>query len=81
MTATHAAESDIKQLPNLLHGEESVLYGDQAYWKEADRQAFEDGRPLRRAASGRPPLDSGRADLGGHPKPAIGGHLKSGHWG
>jgi IS5 family transposase len=41
VTATHAAESDIKQLANLLHGEESVLYGDQAYWKEADRQAFE----------------------------------------
>ena len=41
VTATHAAESDIKQLPNLLHGEERVLYGDQAYWKEADRQAFE----------------------------------------
>jgi len=41
LTATHAAEADIKQLPNLLHGEESVLYGDQAYWKEADRQAFE----------------------------------------
>jgi IS5 family transposase len=42
VTATHAAEADIKQLPNLLHGEESVLYGDQAYWKEADRQAFEE---------------------------------------
>ncbi len=41
LTATHAAEADIKQLPHLLHGEESVLYGDQAYWKEADRQAFE----------------------------------------
>jgi IS5 family transposase len=41
LTGTHAAESDIKQLPHLLHGEESVLYGDQAYWKEADRQAFE----------------------------------------
>jgi len=41
LTATHAAEADIKQLPNLLHGEETVLYGDQAYWKEADRQAFE----------------------------------------
>jgi IS5 family transposase len=35
LTATHAAESDIKQLPHLLHGEESTLYGDQAYWKEA----------------------------------------------
>jgi IS5 family transposase len=41
LTATHAAESDIGQLRNLLHGEESVFYGDQAYWKEADRQAFE----------------------------------------
>lgn len=41
VTATHAAESDIKQLPNLLHGEETVLFGDQAYWKEADREAFE----------------------------------------
>ncbi len=41
VTATHAAESDIKQLPNLLHGEETVLYGDQAYWKEEDRKAFE----------------------------------------
>ena len=42
VTATHAAEADIKQLPYLLHGEETVLYGDQAYWKEADRQSFEE---------------------------------------
>jgi hypothetical protein len=28
------------QLPQLLHGDERVLYGDQAYWKESDRQAF-----------------------------------------
>jgi len=41
VTATHAAENDLKQLPHLLHGEETVLYGDQAYWKAADRQAFE----------------------------------------
>ena len=41
VTATHAAESDISQLEHLLHGEETALYGDQAYWKEADRQAFE----------------------------------------
>jgi IS5 family transposase len=41
LTATHAAESDLQQLPHLLHGEETTLYGDQAYWKEADRQAFE----------------------------------------
>jgi IS5 family transposase len=40
VTATHAAVGDITQLPHLVHGEESALYGDQAYWKEADRQAF-----------------------------------------
>jgi IS5 family transposase len=41
LVATHAAGSDVQQLPHLLHGEESTLYGDQAYWKEADREAFE----------------------------------------
>ena len=41
LTATHAAAADRTQLPQLLHGEESEIYGDQAYWKEADRQAFE----------------------------------------
>jgi IS5 family transposase len=41
LTATHAAASDIGQMPELLHGEESVVYGDQAYWKQADREAFE----------------------------------------
>lgn len=41
LTATHAGAADITQLPALVHGEERVLYGDQAYWKEADRQAFE----------------------------------------
>lgn len=41
VTTTHAAESDIGQLPQLLHGEEGALYGDRAYWSEADRQACE----------------------------------------
>jgi len=39
--ATHAATADITQLAALLHGEERAIFGDQAYWKEADRQAFE----------------------------------------
>ena len=56
LTATHAATSDITQLPDLLHGEETVLYGDQAYWKKGDRQAFEAKgvryRINRRAAGG-----------------------------
>lgn len=60
VTATHAAVADITQLPHLVHGEESVLYGDQAYWKEADRQAFAARgvryRVNRRAASRHRPL-------------------------
>jgi IS5 family transposase len=41
VTGTHAATADITEMPNLLHGDERVVYGDQAYWKEADRQGFE----------------------------------------
>lgn len=37
LTATDAGAHDITQLPDLLHGRERVLYGDQAYWKEDDR--------------------------------------------
>jgi transposase, IS5 family len=41
VTATHAAVADISEMPKLLHGEERVVYGDRAYWKAADREAFE----------------------------------------
>lgn len=40
LEVTDAAQADIGQLPHLLHGEERELYGDKAYWKEDDRQAF-----------------------------------------
>src|SRR4249920_2292665 len=60
LTATHAGAADITQLPHLVHGAEGVLYGDQAYWKEADRQAFEAQgvryRVNRRAAAPHRPL-------------------------
>src|ERR1700739_2182391 len=36
--ATNAAVADVTQLPELLHGEEREVFGDQAYWKEDDRQ-------------------------------------------
>jgi len=56
VTGTHAAASDISQLPELLHGEERVVWGDQAYWKQADREAFEEAgiryRMNRRAPGG-----------------------------
>jgi transposase, IS5 family len=38
--ATNAAAADITQLLALLHGQERDVLGDQAYRKEADRQAF-----------------------------------------
>lgn len=40
LTTTHAAVADITQMNELLHGEESEVFGDQAYWKEADRERF-----------------------------------------
>jgi len=40
VTATAASAADITEFPHLLHGQEREIFGDQAYWKEADRQAF-----------------------------------------
>ena len=40
LTTTNAAAADIKQMEALLHGQEREVFGDQAYWKEADRQRF-----------------------------------------
>ena len=54
LTATGASTADITQMAELLHGEESVIYGDQAYWKEADRQAFE-ASGIRYRVNRRPP--------------------------
>jgi IS5 family transposase len=34
LVTTDAAQSEFKQLPKLLHGQERELYGDQAYWSE-----------------------------------------------
>lgn len=41
LTTTAAHVADITMLPHLLHGEERVLYGDQAYWSEFHRQCAE----------------------------------------
>jgi hypothetical protein len=38
--ASDAAAADISSCPALL--QERKVFGDQAYWKEADRQAVED---------------------------------------
>jgi IS5 family transposase len=58
LTTSHAGAADITQMPQLLHGEEREVFGDQAYWKEADRQAALDRgiryRVNRRGTSQRP---------------------------
>jgi len=53
VTATHAGAADITQLPDLLHGQEREIFGDQAYWKEADRESFE-ARGVRYRVNRRP---------------------------
>jgi IS5 family transposase len=39
LSTTAANVSDITQMPELLHGEEREVFGDQAYWSEAHRKA------------------------------------------
>lgn len=39
LSTTAANVSDITQMRELLHGEEREVFGDQAYWSEAHRQA------------------------------------------
>jgi len=38
---TDAAQADITQMDALLHGDEDVVYGDQAYWSEPHREMYE----------------------------------------
>src|ERR1700740_237088 len=51
--------ADITQLPALLHGQEREVFGDQAYWKEDDREFLESWGTryrINRRPSGRRPL-------------------------
>lgn len=41
VTTTDAAQADITQLPDLLHGEKTTLYGDKAYYKADDKLNWE----------------------------------------
>ena len=38
LTTTAANVSDISQMPQLLHGQEREVFGDQAYWSQSHRQ-------------------------------------------
>ncbi|MDQ6888205.1 MAG: IS5 family transposase [Gemmatimonadota bacterium] len=41
LTTTDAAVGDITQMPALLHGRETEVFGDRAYWSEGDRVELE----------------------------------------
>ena len=41
LTTTDAAQADITQLPHLIHGAESTLFGDKAYYKADDKLPWE----------------------------------------
>jgi IS5 family transposase len=43
LTTTDAAQADITQLPQLLHGQEATLWGDKAYYKRDDKINWELG--------------------------------------
>jgi transposase, IS5 family len=65
LITTHAATADITQMANLLHGAEREIFGDQAYWKEADCMAYRDAgvryRVNRRGHSSKPLTDHQKA--------------------
>jgi IS5 family transposase len=58
LVTTPANAPDISQLPQLLHGEEKVLFGDQAYWSEFHRECAKQAgvryRVNRRGTSQKP---------------------------
>ena len=64
LVTTDAAAADITQMHQLLHGEESEVFGDQAYWCEAHRQAAQARgiryRINRRGSRNRPLTDQPR---------------------
>ena len=59
--ATDAAVADVTQLPELLHGYEREVFGDQAYWKE-DGRRFLESRGIHYRINRRP---TSRRPLGG----------------
>ncbi|MHB1587389.1 MAG: IS5 family transposase [Acidiferrobacteraceae bacterium] len=65
LVTTPANEADINQLPQLLHGAERALFGDQAYWSELHRQCAREAgiryRVNRRGTRSQPLTDYQKA--------------------
>ena len=53
LRTTAANASDISQMPQLLHGQEREVFGDQAYWSESHRQGAR-ARGIRYRVNRRP---------------------------
>jgi IS5 family transposase len=53
LSTTAANVSDISQMPQLLHGQEREVFGDQAYWSESHRQGARE-RGIRYRINRRP---------------------------
>jgi transposase, IS5 family len=53
LSTTAANVSDISQMPQLLHGQEREVFGDQAYWSESHRQGARE-RGIRYRVNRRP---------------------------
>jgi IS5 family transposase len=51
LSTTAANVSDITQMPELLHGEEREVFGDQAYWSEASPHLSQYQRFINRRRS------------------------------
>jgi len=64
LVTTNAAAADITQMHQLLHGQESEVFGDQAYWSEAHRRSAQARgvryRINRRGTSAKPLTDHQR---------------------
>jgi IS5 family transposase len=65
LVTTPANAADISQLPQLLHGEEKELFGDQAYWREFHRDCAKQVgvryRANRRGTSHKPLIEHQKA--------------------
>jgi len=76
ITTTDAATADITQLPDLLHGEESALFGDKAYYKADDKLHWEaEGGTYRVNKSGKRNAQTDRNNAARSRVRARGEHL------
>ncbi len=65
LVTTPANASDISQMPQLLHGQEREVYGDQAYWSEVHRQRARRRRGSAIASTAGPTVNAAQRRISG----------------